>query len=57
VELAAYRIVMEALANVARHARATRVRVGLRRDGDDALAVEVATTAPACRRHSWPEWG
>jgi len=40
VELAAYRIVMEALANVARHARATRVWVSLRRPG--ALCLEVA---------------
>jgi signal transduction histidine kinase len=40
LELAAYRIVMEALANVARHARATRTWVSLRRDA--ALCLEVA---------------
>jgi len=40
VELAAYRIVMEALANVSRHARATRVWVSMRRPG--ALLLEVA---------------
>ena len=40
VELAAYRIAMEALANVARHARATGAWVRLRRDG--ALWLEVA---------------
>ena len=40
LELAAYRIVMEALANVTRHARATRVWVSLRRDA--ALWLEVA---------------
>jgi signal transduction histidine kinase len=40
VELAAYRIVMEALANVARHARATRAWVRLRQD--EALWLEVA---------------
>jgi signal transduction histidine kinase len=40
VELAAYRIVMEALANVARHARASRAWVSLRRDA--ALWLEVA---------------
>ncbi|MGY1712560.1 histidine kinase [Geodermatophilus sp. SYSU D00758] len=41
VEVAAYRIASEALANVARHAAATRVRVALGR-ADGALAVEVA---------------
>jgi signal transduction histidine kinase len=40
VELAAYRIAMEALANVARHARATGAWVSLRQD--DALRLEVA---------------
>jgi signal transduction histidine kinase len=40
VELAAYRIVMEALANVARHARAHQAWVGLHRNG--ALFLEVA---------------
>ncbi|SDE65190.1 Histidine kinase-, DNA gyrase B-, and HSP90-like ATPase [Blastococcus fimeti] len=41
VEVAAYRIASEALANVARHARATRVGVALVRD-DGALVVTVA---------------
>lgn len=41
VEVAAYRIASEALANAARHARATRVDVSLARDGG-ALVVAVA---------------
>jgi signal transduction histidine kinase len=41
VEVAAYRIASEALANVARHARATDARVELARDGDGALVVTV----------------
>ncbi len=41
VEVAAYRIASEALANVARHAAASRVRVRLSRAGGD-LVVEVA---------------
>ncbi|MGY1701502.1 histidine kinase [Geodermatophilus sp. SYSU D00766] len=42
VEVAAYRIASEALANAARHARASRVDVTLERDGDGALVVTVA---------------
>ncbi|PWW23653.1 histidine kinase/DNA gyrase B/HSP90-like ATPase [Geodermatophilus normandii] len=42
VEVAAYRIASEALANAARHASATRVRVRLARDADGALEVTVA---------------
>jgi signal transduction histidine kinase len=41
VEVAAYRIASEALANVARHARAARCRVELTRDADRALVVTV----------------
>jgi signal transduction histidine kinase len=41
VELAAYRIVQEALTNVAKHARATCCRISIRRqDGDVEVAVE-----------------
>jgi signal transduction histidine kinase len=41
VEVAAYRIASEALANVARHARATSCRVDLARDDEGALVVTV----------------
>jgi signal transduction histidine kinase len=41
VDVAAYRIVQEALTNVRRHARATSVRVGLDY-GDDEVRIEVA---------------
>jgi signal transduction histidine kinase len=41
VEVAAYRIASEALANVARHAHATACRVELTRDADGALVVTV----------------
>ena len=40
VDLAAYRIVQEALTNVARHARATTAEVRIRPEGDD-MVVEV----------------
>jgi signal transduction histidine kinase len=42
VEVAAYRIASEALANVAKHAAASTCRVELARDGDGALVVTVA---------------
>jgi signal transduction histidine kinase len=42
VEVAAYRIASEALANIARHAGATVCRVALERDDDGALVVTVA---------------
>ncbi|SDO50417.1 Histidine kinase-, DNA gyrase B-, and HSP90-like ATPase [Geodermatophilus sp. DSM 45219] len=42
VEVAAYRITSEALANVARHASASRVRVCLEREDGGALGVTVA---------------
>ncbi|MGY1683642.1 histidine kinase [Geodermatophilus sp. SYSU D01176] len=42
VEVAAYRIASEALANVAKHASASRVRVSLARDDGGALVVTVA---------------
>jgi signal transduction histidine kinase len=41
VEVAAYRIASEALANVARHAQASSCRVELARDADGALVVTV----------------
>jgi signal transduction histidine kinase len=41
VEVAAYRIASEALANVARHAHAATCRVDLERDGDHALVLTV----------------
>jgi signal transduction histidine kinase len=40
VEATAYYIVMESLANAAKHAQATKVTVSVRRDGD-ALRVEI----------------
>ncbi|MGD9690615.1 MAG: sensor histidine kinase [Phycisphaerales bacterium] len=42
VSLAAYRIIQEALTNVARHSRAKRVRVAIRTTPDGVLALSVA---------------
>jgi len=42
VAATAFRFVQEALTNVARHARATRVRVTARGDSEGMLSVEVA---------------
>lgn len=39
-EMALFRIVQEALANAAKHSRATKVRIGLQREGD-LLSLEV----------------
>lgn len=50
VQLTAYRVVQEALANVARHAGPTRVEVCLR-DVGDALLVEVRDHGPVAE---WP---
>jgi two-component system, NarL family, sensor kinase len=46
VEVAAYRIVMEALTNVARHSGATRAKVELRL-GDDCLTVRISDNGDA----------
>ncbi|MEV6491330.1 histidine kinase [Actinoplanes sp. NPDC051633] len=46
VEVAAYRIVMEALTNVARHSGATRAKVALRVD-EDCLAIEISDNGNA----------
>lgn len=46
IEVAAYRIVMEALTNVARHSGATRAKVELRL-GDDCLTMEVSDNGRA----------
>ena len=42
VEVAAYRIVMEALTNVARHSGATRAKVALRVGDDDCLTIDIS---------------
>ena len=46
VEVAAYRIVMEALTNVARHSGATRAKVELRL-GDDVLIIDISDDGDA----------
>ena len=52
--IAVYRMVQEALTNVSRHARATDVRIELRRQGDDLLLVVrdngIGFTDPAHQR-------
>ena len=50
VEVAAYRIVMEALTNVARHSGATRAKVALR-VGDDRLTIDISDNG-----HAGDEW-
>ena len=50
VEVAAYRIVMEALTNVARHSGATRAKVALR-VGDDCLTMDISDNG-----HAGGEW-
>jgi signal transduction histidine kinase len=50
VHSAGYRIVQEALTNVARHADASTARVSVRRDGD-AVTIEVVDDG-ACANHS-----
>ncbi|UED85575.1 sensor histidine kinase [Streptomyces profundus] len=47
VQLAAYRIVQEALTNVVRHSRARRAAVSLHRDELGGLTVEVVDEGPA----------
>ncbi|GEL94061.1 sensor histidine kinase [Cellulomonas composti] len=50
-EVAAYRVVQEALTNALKHARGSRTLVRVRH-GDDALDVEVTTDGPASPRVS-----
>jgi two-component system, NarL family, sensor kinase len=52
VEVAAYRIVMEALTNVARHSRATRAEVSIGSPGDGRLELTVSDDGPAVE----PSW-
>ena len=53
VEVAAYRIVTEALANAARHAHAHQVTVTLAIDGDLCLDVQDDGTANTVNGHGW----
>jgi two-component system NarL family sensor kinase len=53
VEVAAYRIVTEALANAARHAHAHQVTVTLAIDGDLCLDVQDDGTANTANGHGW----
>ena len=55
VEVAAYRIVQEALTNVVRHARARSCTVRLALD--DALTWRFVTTGSGCRRATGPGSG
>ena len=57
VEVAAYRIVSEALTNVARHADARVVHGLARGRADGARGRGASTTAAASRRMSWPGSG
>jgi signal transduction histidine kinase len=49
VELVAYRVVQESLANVLQHAPGAQAAVSVRRAGDDLVEVAVANTAPPSR--------
>ena len=64
VEAAFYRVVQEALHNVAKHASATTVNIEMRRDGDlvrlsiddDGVGI-TAASPPAARPLGWPGCG
>jgi PAS domain S-box-containing protein len=60
-EIAVFRIVQEALTNVAKHARATRVKVGLTLQPDDGLLVAITDNGrgmqPARGKNGVPGFG
>jgi two-component system, NarL family, sensor kinase len=49
VEVAAYRIITEAMTNAARHSGATSIKVKLALAGDDGLSIEVSDNGPRSR--------
>jgi hypothetical protein len=53
LDLTAYRIVQEGLANVARHSLARTVEVALHRQAE-ALEIVITDIGPARRQRSWP---
>jgi len=53
VEVAAYRIITEALTNIARHARAYQVTITVAVDGDLCLAVHDDGTASRANGDGW----